>query len=210
MVGTTTWDCHFHDWLAPFWAALGDARRRRWAPVYVRGLLGTSVRKSIGPLAADVAPRDYGQVHHFVNAATWDDGPLERVLAEKAEQLVGGPDAVLIVDDTAQLKQGRHSVGVGRQYAGAAGKKTNCQTLVSLTLARGEVPVALAPPAFPARGMDERSQTLHGGYPPWSTQLPESPDNSMRFLLLLKGYFETFGIGKDTPKSMLDPDKLRL
>ena len=123
---------------------MGDARRRRWAPVYVRGLLGSSVRKSIGPLAAAVAPGDYGQVHHFVNAAPWDDAPLERVLAEKAEHLVGGPGAVLIVDDTALLKQGRHSVGVGRQYAGAAGKKANCQALVSLTLARGEVPVALA------------------------------------------------------------------
>jgi SRSO17 transposase len=48
---------------------------------------------------------------------------------------------VLIIDDTALPKQGTHSVGVARQYCGAVGKTANCQVLVSLTLARGEVPV---------------------------------------------------------------------
>jgi SRSO17 transposase len=70
--------------------------------------------------------------------------PLERVLAERAQAMVGGPAAVLIIDDTALLKQGKRSVGVARQYAGAAGKMTNCQTLVSLTLAQDEVPVCVA------------------------------------------------------------------
>jgi SRSO17 transposase len=112
--------------------------------VYVRGLLGPGDRKSVEPLAARVAPGDYGQVHHFVNASTWDGAPLERVLAAKAQALVGGLDAVLIVDDTTLPKQGRYSVGVGRQYSGAVGKRANCQALVSLTLARGEVPVPVA------------------------------------------------------------------
>ena len=112
--------------------------------MYVRGLLGPGERKSVEPLVARVAPDDYEQVHHFVCTSCWDPAPLERVLAAKAEALVGGPEAVLIIDDTALLKQGRRSVGVARQYAGAAGKTTNCQTLVSLTLARGEVPVGVA------------------------------------------------------------------
>ena len=83
------WEREFDAWLAPFWTALGDTRRHRWGAVYVRGLLGSSARKSVGPLAAAVAPGDYAQVHHFVNAARWDDAPLERVLAQKAQQLVG-------------------------------------------------------------------------------------------------------------------------
>ena len=48
---------------------------------------------------------------------------------------------MLVVDDTALPKQGELSVGVARQYCGALGKRANCQVLVSLTLARGEVPV---------------------------------------------------------------------
>ena len=58
-----------------------------------------------------------------------------------ADRLVGGSDAVLVVDDTALPKKGDRSVGVAAQYASALGKNANCQTLVSLTLARTEVPV---------------------------------------------------------------------
>ena len=48
-----------------------------------------------------------------------------------------------MVDDTALPKKGERSVGVAPQYATTLGKNANCQTLVSLTLARGEVPVAV-------------------------------------------------------------------
>jgi SRSO17 transposase len=58
-------------------------------------------------------------------------------------RLVGGEDAVLVIDDTALPKKGRPSVGVAPQYAGALGKRANCQSLVSLTLARDHVPVAV-------------------------------------------------------------------
>ena len=51
---------------------------------------------------------------------------------------------MLVIDDTAMPKKGKHSVGVAAQYASALGKTANCQTLVSLTLARGEVPVMVA------------------------------------------------------------------
>ncbi len=46
-----------------------------------------------------------------------------------------------MIDDTGLLKKGDHSVGVARQYASMLGKRANCQTLVSVTLARDEVPV---------------------------------------------------------------------
>jgi SRSO17 transposase len=60
------------------------------------------------------------------------------------DRLVGGSDAVLVIDDTAMPKKGPHAVGVAAQYALALGKTANCQTLVSLTLACGEVPVMVA------------------------------------------------------------------
>ena len=64
-------------------------------------------------------------------------------LAIQADKLIGGASAVLVVDDTALPKKGSHSVGVAPQYASALGKTANCQTLVSLTLARDEVPVMI-------------------------------------------------------------------
>src|SRR6202035_3359866 len=77
-------------------------------------------------------------------AGVWDAAPLEKELLVQADKLVGGSDAVLVIDDTAVPKKGKHSVGVAWQYALALGKNANCQTLVSLTLARGEVPVMVA------------------------------------------------------------------
>ncbi len=141
------WAGELERWLAPFVEGVGRKDRRRWAPVYVRGLLAPGERKSIEPLAEAAAPGEPGAaqaLHHFLTTAPWDAAPVEAALAREAQRLVGGPDAVLIVDDTALLKKGEHSVGVGRQYAGVVGKLTNCQALVSLTLARREVPVPVA------------------------------------------------------------------
>ena len=78
---------------------------------------------------------------------------------------MGGSDAVLVIDDTAIPKKGTHSVGVVAQYA-ALGKTANCQTLVSLTLARGEVPVVLALRLFlPESWTRERTRLERAGVP---------------------------------------------
>ena len=161
------WEVELERWLAPFLDALGArAERRRWAPLYIRGLLGPGDRKSIAPMAERVAPGAQDQLNHFVAVSPWDTAPLEALLAERAQEMVGGPDAVLIIDDTTLLKQGRHSVGVGRQYSGAAGKRANCQTLVSLTLARGEVPVPVALRLFlPAEWMSDPARCQRAGVP---------------------------------------------
>ena len=135
------WRDELARWLAPFVERFGHKARRRMCPLYVAGLIGLGDRKSVGAMAERVAPGDYDRLHHFVSDGVWDEGPLERELAIQADKLVGGGDAFLVIDDTALPKKGTHSVGVGPQYASALGKTANCQTLVSLTLARVEVPV---------------------------------------------------------------------
>ena len=137
------WEEGLGRWLAPFLGRLRRQAQRRWAPVYLKGLLLPGERKSVEPMAARVAPGDVQQLHHFVSTSPWATAPLEDELVKAADRLVGGPDAVLAVDDTALVKQGRHSVGVKRQYCGQLGKRANCQSLVSLTLARAEVPVGV-------------------------------------------------------------------
>jgi SRSO17 transposase len=110
-------------------------------PLYVAGLIGPGDRKSVQPMAERLAPGDYDQMHHFIADGIWDAAPLEAELLVQADRLVGGSDAVLVIDDTALPKKGDRSVGVAAQYASVLGKTANCQTLVSLTLARAEVPV---------------------------------------------------------------------
>ena len=128
-------------WLEPFLAALGHKKRRLWAPLYLRGLLGPSERKSLQPMAACLGLSGHDQLQHFIASPAWDDAPLWQVLAEQADRLLGGPRAALVIDDTALPKKGTLSVGVERQYCGQLGKRANCQALVSLTLAEREVPV---------------------------------------------------------------------
>jgi SRSO17 transposase len=135
-------------------------------PLYVAGLIGPGDRKSVQPMAERLAPGDYDQLHHFVSAGVWDAAPLETELLIQADRLVGGRDAVLVIDDTAIAKKGEHSVGVAPQYASALGKTANCQTLVSLTLARGEVPVMVALRLFlPENWTDDQKRLERAGVP---------------------------------------------
>ena len=137
------WEDELEGWLEPFLGRLRRQAQRRWAPFYLKGLILPGERKSIEPMAARVAPSDVQQLHHFVSTSPWATAPVEEELVRAADRLVGGSDAVLVLDDTALVKQGRHSVGVKRQYCGQLGKRANCQSLVSLTLARAEMPVCI-------------------------------------------------------------------
>jgi SRSO17 transposase len=138
------WGDELGRWLKPFPDRSGHKTRRRMCPLYVSGLIGPGDRKSVQPMAARLAPGDYDQLHHFIADGVWDAAPLETELLVQADRLVGGKDAVLVIDDTAMPKKGDRSVGVAPQYASSLGKTANCQTLVSLTLACGEVPVMVA------------------------------------------------------------------
>jgi SRSO17 transposase len=103
----TAWNDELLLWLEPFLARLGHKARRRMCPLYVAGLIGPGDRKSVGPMAERMAPGDYDQLHHFVSDGVWDETPLELELANQADKLVGGADAVLVVDDTTLPKKGR-------------------------------------------------------------------------------------------------------
>lgn len=108
---------------------LGRSERRHWCGKYLEGLLREGERKSIEPLAARIGGDDQA-LQQFVNQSPWDHAAvlhrLRRHMARRAE--TGG---VLVLDDTSLPKQGRHSVGVARQYCGALGKIANCQSIVT-------------------------------------------------------------------------------
>ena len=160
------WEGRLATWLEPYLQLFGHKAQRRWAPVYLQGLVGPGDRKSVQPIASRVAQDDFWQLHHFVATSGWDTAPLEVQLARDADALVGGPDAHLIVDDTGLLKKGEHSVGVAHQYCGQVGKNANCQVLVSVTLAREEVPVPVGLRLFlPGSWANDRTRCQRAGVP---------------------------------------------
>lgn len=117
---------------------------------YCTGLLLPVKRKSIEPIAAQVAPSRVKAKHQslqqFITDAPWRDRPALWVAynyALPALQRQGGVKAT-IVDDTGIPKKGSHSVGVARQYCGQLGKICNCQVAVSLSSANewGSLPIA--------------------------------------------------------------------
>jgi len=122
-------------------AGLSHPARRRMCPLYIAGLIGPGDRKSVQPMAARAGDVGYDQLHHFVADGVWDSVPLETALLKEADRLVGDQAGFLVIDDTALPKKGQHSVGVAPQYASSLGKTSNCQSLVSVTLASREVPV---------------------------------------------------------------------
>ncbi|MGH8458853.1 MAG: IS701 family transposase, partial [Nevskiales bacterium] len=110
---------------------MGRSERRRWARVYVHGLLLDGERKSMEPLAARVAGADVQALRQFVSQSPWAVEEVQRRLARKVVDLLREPE-VWVLDETASPKAGQHSVGVARQYCGTLGKVANCQVAVSL------------------------------------------------------------------------------
>jgi SRSO17 transposase len=75
-------------------------------------------------------PGSYQGLQHFITHASWAVRPFWQRLRERLPVRHG----ILAIDDTGLPKQGRHSVGVARQYCGALGKVGNCQVAVSTAL----------------------------------------------------------------------------
>jgi len=131
-------------------SVIGHADRAAPLKSYCIGLLAAEGRRSVEPMAAVTAPAGVSAQHqkllHFVANAPWSD---EAVLA-KVRQMVlpkierHGPIEAWIIDDTSFPKQGRHSVGVHRQYCGQLGKQANCQAVVTLSVANHHASLPIA------------------------------------------------------------------
>jgi SRSO17 transposase len=104
-----------------------QARMATSAGLFLDALLGPERRKT-GWMRAEAAgdPGPWRQ-QALLGRAQWDADALRDVVRDYVVGTLSEPDAVLVVDETGFLKQGKASCGVGRQYTGSAGKITNCQ-----------------------------------------------------------------------------------
>jgi SRSO17 transposase len=110
---------------------VGRSERRHWGAVYVRGLLLDGERKSIEALSDRLPEGNVQALQQFVGQSPWDWRPVWERLGQRMTKELE-PDAAWVIDDTGFPKQGKHSVGVERQYSGTLGKVGNCQVAVSL------------------------------------------------------------------------------
>jgi SRSO17 transposase len=104
-----------------------QARMAQSAGLFLDALLGPERRKT-GWMRAEAAgdPGPWRQ-QALLGRATWSADALRDVVRDYVVETLCEPDAVLVVDETGFLKQGKASCGVARQYTGSAGKITNCQ-----------------------------------------------------------------------------------
>jgi SRSO17 transposase len=129
------WASSLRDVKARMRPLFGDARVASSANQFLDGLLSDERRKT-GWMRAEAAgdPGPWRQ-QAVLGRSHWDAEALVAIVRDYVVENLADPDAVLVIDETGFLKQGKTSCGVGRQYTGSAGKITNCQIGVFATYA---------------------------------------------------------------------------
>src|SRR6201990_97614 len=94
---------------------------------FLDGLLGNEPRKTCWMRAEASGDPGPWRQQAILGRGQWDADGLRDIVREYALETLGDEDAVLVIDETGFLKQGKASCGVARQYTGSAGKITNCQ-----------------------------------------------------------------------------------
>jgi SRSO17 transposase len=113
----------------------GRVEPRRRARSFLLGLLSDVDTRSCWQLAEQAGDRTPHRMQRLLGEAVWDADKVCDDVRQYAVDELGEPGAVLILDDTGDLKAGVHTVGVQRQYTGTAGRIENAQVAVFLAYA---------------------------------------------------------------------------
>ncbi len=114
--------------LAPVFA---QARSRLTAFAYIGALLGErGDRKSCWQLAEQVGHATPRRMQALLGEYAWDWKEALAGLQRFITAHLGDDEAILALDETAELKKGSATVAVARQHAGITGQVENCQTVV--------------------------------------------------------------------------------
>ncbi|MYV77712.1 transposase [Streptomyces sp. SID1046] len=123
----TAGDTALADFTERLFGHLPRADQRRWARVYLQGLLTTPGKKSVRRLAASVteSPTASQSLQQFINASPWDWNPARTELLRWVEER--HPVRAWTIGQVCFPKRGEHSVGVHRRFDPVAGRIVNCQ-----------------------------------------------------------------------------------
>ena len=113
----------------------GRVEPRQRVSAFITGLLAGLPRTNCWTIAQHAGDTDPRGMQRLLSQAVWDDAGVRDDLRGYVIERLGDPGAVLVVDETGDVKKGRHTVGVQRQYTGTAGRIENSQVAVYLTYA---------------------------------------------------------------------------
>jgi SRSO17 transposase len=107
----------------------------RHAGELILGMVSGLGRKNCWTIAEHRGAATPDGLQHLLARASWDADAVRDDLRDYVIDAFGDPGAILVVDETGDVKKGVHSVGVQRQYSGTAGRIENAQIAVYLTYA---------------------------------------------------------------------------
>jgi SRSO17 transposase len=152
------------EFLAHFHVHFAQQRSRSTLSRYLSGLLTEHPHKNCDTLAAVVQGTNEQQLQHLLTEMVWDDEDLNRQRVQVLRRLRTERDGVLLSAETGFATQGRHSVGVARQYAGTLGTVGNCQVTVNCQYAERTLAGPVATRRYLPRAWTEdeaRRQAAH-------------------------------------------------
>ncbi len=121
------WRAGLEGMMAYIAPAFKRSEQRVSSRAFIDGLLSGVERKTGWMLAEEAGLTRPYRIQSLLGRSSWSADTLCERVRSYAIEALGDPDGVLVVDETGFLKKGVHSVGVGRQYSGTAGRIENCQ-----------------------------------------------------------------------------------
>jgi len=129
------WQVEFGELVARIAPRFARVEPRRRVAGFLRGLLAGLPRTNCWTIAEHAGDHDPRGMQRLLSAAVWDEDGVRDDLRGYVTEQLGDPGAVLVVDETGDVKKGTGTVGVQRQYTGTAGRIENAQVAVYLTYA---------------------------------------------------------------------------
>jgi SRSO17 transposase len=149
---------------------------------FLDGLLGPERRKT-GWMRAEAAgdPGPWRQ-QAILGRGRWEADALRDVVREYALEVLADADAMLVLDETGFLKQGKASCGVGRQYTGSAGKVTSCQVGVFAAYVSGHGHAFIDRTLYLPKGWTKDPARLAAAHVPEGVAFATKPQLALRMV----------------------------
>jgi SRSO17 transposase len=129
------WQAGLEELLSRVAGRFGRVEPRRRVKAFVLGLLADLPRKNCWTIAEHAGDASPDGMQHLLARAVWDEDAVRDDLRDYVTEHLGQDQAVLVIDETGDLKKGAATVGVQRQYTGTAGRVENAQVAVYLVYA---------------------------------------------------------------------------